>query len=212
MIMSYSRESFVFDITVGVKIHTLREDKGRRWKAGRKIDHWKDNPRNVSKSPYCFGENRCTGTEAVIIHNNDGFIEVWVNSKQLTIVEALLLARNDGLEFIEFVHWFVPMAGAWWHGQIIHWTGLRYSDEFDIRIHSEEEMRSYYGHDWRHLSTDYTFFPVQMDYLLGKVVTVQRYCSHDIYKVKGTEWVVEPYMFTDQSQKQWQKTNPLMLL
>ena len=119
MILSFSHDAFVEKIKSGTKIHTIRRNAAKRWEIGDKIHFWKDNPRNVTKSPYFFGTGIVTGIRPIAIRylrhessygyaKGNKFVEVYINSsKPLTRAECETLAKNDGFEsFDEFLDWF----------------------------------------------------------------------------------------------------------
>ena len=91
MILTYSNPRFKDLILSGQKIHTIREDKNRRWKPGMKIQHWMGNPRNPSKNPHCFAEGICTEIHTYI-YDIEGpdvpdceFVDLWVNDEAGTV-------------------------------------------------------------------------------------------------------------------------------
>lgn len=134
MLLTYSKERFVFDIQSGRKIHTLREDPKKRWKVGMSIQHWFGNPRNVSKHPYKFLDGECMNIEEVIIERTRrDDIRVEIAGVQLSDASIKLLAKNDGLTFREFALWFVPPKAPRWEGRIIHFTDYFYITEPPVR-------------------------------------------------------------------------------
>jgi len=128
MILTFSKDRFVFLYKAGKKIHTIREDKTNRWKSGRKIHLWRGNPRNVSKQPYSFGEETCISTQEIFIHCDFGpsaglYRFVIIDGRQLSGDELEQLAINDGFASArQFFKWFKSD----FSGKIIHWTDLKY--------------------------------------------------------------------------------------
>lgn len=124
MILSFSRDSFVKDIKVGLKIHTAREDKLCRWKPGMKIHFWKGNPRNTrgKNKPYQFGEGICDKVLPVEINTGANYVQVYgirIESK-----EGLdFFAKNDGFaDWEDLKEWFkVPFIG-----RLIYWRDCNF--------------------------------------------------------------------------------------
>ncbi len=140
MLLTYSKDRFVPDIIDGIKIHTLREDPKKRWRAGMSIQHWRGNPRNNRGciKPYCFLNGECKGVQEIRIgrvpicpefpQGVEVLIEIdriysseWLKPEQIE-----LLIKNDGLTIDEFRDWFVPEDHSIWNGRIIHFTDFRY--------------------------------------------------------------------------------------
>lgn len=117
------------------KLHTLRA--GNRWKAGDTI-HMATGVRTRSYNQFNKGIPQlsvCKSVQDVKIKwKEGGFIEhlypidVFVDGKQLDIIQLLQFVRNDGFtkgiftEFNMFYRWF----NKDFEGQIVHWTDLRY--------------------------------------------------------------------------------------
>ncbi|OGC00121.1 hypothetical protein A2V82_16415 [candidate division KSB1 bacterium RBG_16_48_16] len=120
MILGFSKQ-FVAPILIGIKIHTIREDKKGRWKAGTAI-HMATSVR--TKQYQCFSSDySCKGTQFIDIRNFGEEKEVWVGGRELTTSEIELLAKNDGFKDVAaFWRWF-PLDFS---GKIIHWTDFRY--------------------------------------------------------------------------------------
>lgn len=133
MILSFSLDSFVEKIKSGAKIHTIRRNVGGRWKVGNKIHFWKDNPRHITKKPYCFGEGIVINVIPIAIRYSRHvssysypkgckFVVTYINSKPLTIAECESLAKNDGFEsFNEFLDWF----DSDFDGSVIFWSNFK---------------------------------------------------------------------------------------
>lgn len=121
MVLGFHKQ-FVEPILNGSKIHTVREDKKGRWRAGRQI-HMATGVR--TKQYQCFWEGHsCTGTQFIdIVNPRGGEKEIWVGGRELAALEIELLAKNDGFNDVA-AFW------KWFHhdfsGKIVHWTDFRY--------------------------------------------------------------------------------------
>jgi len=132
MILSYSKPEFVDLILLGKKIHTIREDAPQRWKAGREIQHWLGNPRNVhaKNKPREFLKGVCFSVQSIKIECMDRsnwgiYYRVWIDGKAVSCPDCSVLAENDGLTSDEFSLWFLKGQDVF-VGKIIHFTDLRY--------------------------------------------------------------------------------------
>ncbi len=130
MVLGFKKQ-FPGLIMKGVKIHTLREDKHRRWHKGRKIQF----ATGVRTKNYNqFHEGECKSTEHIAIFWFKTLPTVYIGEAvfafplkkdliQTTSNELDLLAKNDGFESTEdFFKWF----NKDFHGKIIHWTDFKY--------------------------------------------------------------------------------------
>jgi hypothetical protein len=98
------------------KIHTIREDKGKRWGLGMKI-HFCTGAR--TKQMNIFKVDECKGTQEI----NIVYPKIFVDNRLLAQGEMLDLSRNDGFESIgDFWKYFDKP----FMGRIIHWTEKRY--------------------------------------------------------------------------------------
>lgn len=133
MILSYSNTDFPALIDGGIKLHTFREDAGRRWKAGNSIQHWMYNPRHVKLKPYRFAKERddlnvCKAVQDVLmIYEGGSVIHLWFDGKPY-LQPIHTVAKNDGFGTVrEFTNWFFPFKQL---GEkrlrLIHWTDLKY--------------------------------------------------------------------------------------
>lgn len=131
------------------KLHTFREDKHDRWKAGRTIqmvyrgknysikDHFnKDTPElqkcvstqkieivngnHLSHIPKKLGFMDCIIVRGVEFHN---LWMVSIDGVALVEEDIIKLAINDGFED---AHHFFKWFNKDWEGKIIHWSSLRY--------------------------------------------------------------------------------------
>lgn len=132
MILSFKKK-FKPLILSGQKIHTLREDKQGRWKAGNKI-HMATGVR--TKDYDCFMEDDCEAVQKIeikylkvfriyhIFVKIDGSIfytDIGPSKNETSAMEQL--AKNDGFDSIEdFFKWF----NTDFSGVIIHWTDFLY--------------------------------------------------------------------------------------
>lgn len=131
MLLTFSKDRFVYLISAEVKIHSIREDKGSRWKEGMKIHMWRGNPRNVKSSPYEFNTDHvCVSTQKIFIHPDFGpsgglYSVVKIDGRQIVGNELEELAKNDGFSSArQFFLWFKKTGD--FTGKIIHWTNHKY--------------------------------------------------------------------------------------
>ena len=109
-------------INNGIKIHSLREDKHNRWRAGTKI-HMATGVRTPKYK--CFRIEHCVSVQRIEIGYSD-FVEditVKIDGRMLLVEEILQLALNDGFKGVfDFFIWF----SEGFEGKIIHWTDYKY--------------------------------------------------------------------------------------
>lgn len=121
---------FVEPIHEGIKIHTIRVDKTKRWKPGI-IIHFANGVR--TKNYTQFHKGKCISTQAIEIRNvfrktdfdTYTFVrrDVYIDGRLLSTDEIWQLALNDGFDNPEdFFKWF----NQDFKGKIIHWTDFRY--------------------------------------------------------------------------------------
>lgn len=110
---------------VNNKLHSIREDKSNRWKAGNDI-HFVINNRTPERFQFA-PVVKCISVQKIEIKHvdDDGFPwanpVVYIDGKWFTEVE--ILAKNDGFESVDqFFAWF----NKDFTGKIIHWTDLKY--------------------------------------------------------------------------------------
>ena len=102
----------------GTKIHTIREDKHKRWKKGRLI-HFATGIR--SKNYNQFYEKVCTGVQNIQIDPVSESIKV--DNKILNHRDIQKIILNDGFQTRkEFWDWFNEP----FKGRLIHWTSFKY--------------------------------------------------------------------------------------
>ncbi len=113
------KPQFKPSILSGSKIHSIREDKHKRWKAGRTI-HFATGVR--TKNYECFKLDQCKSTQSFEL-KVEGVAWFLVDEKKLTPPEMHRLAVNDGFSNIrELIAFF----GNHFKGTIVHWTDFRY--------------------------------------------------------------------------------------
>lgn len=117
------------------KLHTIREDKKDRWKAGTKIDFFincrqKDMFRFAPVLPVVSTQKvqimwfNTFGTfVARVFINDQSFACVKFEKEMIVTGKMLELAQNDGFDTIED---FFAYFNEDFKGKIIHWTDLRY--------------------------------------------------------------------------------------
>lgn len=111
------------------KLHTIREDKNDRWKAGMMIDFF-INAR--TKNMFRFAPQIPVVSKQRIFMTylpqcGLGF-RVSINGRELEENEVEQLAFNDGFEAVEdFEDYFIAqMEDDQYSGKIIHWTNFKY--------------------------------------------------------------------------------------
>ena len=121
------KERFVPAIRGLSKIHSIREDKHKRWKAEMVI-HFATGVR--TKNYDCFLIGKCQSVQEINIdfyrcNEND---HVVIDRMILSQKEKETLAKNDGFkDYFEFRSWFIKMNKYdWFNGRIIHWTNKIY--------------------------------------------------------------------------------------
>jgi len=133
MILSF-KQRFEHKILGGTKIHTIREDKHDRWKAGNKI-HFSTGIRTPGYN--CFKVAKCTGIQKIEIMWDESGPTVYIGSMPFFYTEKhelgyipvygveqmTMLAKYDGFDLASyFFSWF----NKDFKGKIIHWTDFRY--------------------------------------------------------------------------------------
>lgn len=118
------KDRFVIPIQVGAKIHTIREDKPNRWKAGNKI-HFATGIRTPKYNQ--FGSGTCVSVQKIeIIYSEfgDSFPpDIYVDGRELSLKECETLANKDGFASLrQMCVWFKED----FTGKLIHWTGHKY--------------------------------------------------------------------------------------
>jgi len=111
------------------KIHTIRDDKPNRWKAGN-IIHFVTGNRTPQYDN--FATDKCSGIEKIVFKLVDNILTVRIGYCELDRKQINVLARLDGFNDIEaFERWFVPLCfeseNQTYEAKIIHWTEFRYT-------------------------------------------------------------------------------------
>jgi len=129
MILNF-KPQFVDPILNGSKIHTIREDKNRKWLSGREIQFYTGLRTKKAKQ---FKELECVSVQHIRMFRGIEDIMILVDNRKLSDQEIHQLALNDGIknkeELIEF---FIPGKPNYhhdlndWEGWIIHWTNKKY--------------------------------------------------------------------------------------
>ena len=124
MILGFNPQ-FKQPILDGTKIHSIREDKHKRWKIGRLI-HFATGVRTKLYQQFLL--RTCMGTQKIKIEYDNippigDSATVMIDGEFLDFDGMELLAKNDGFESIsDFFEWF----NKDFSGKIIHWTNLKY--------------------------------------------------------------------------------------
>lgn len=122
MLMTFSKSIYMERILSGVKIHTIRADPHKRWKAGMTAHMWMHSPRTVSKNPFQFAEAEVSYVVAIYISKENHSIKIGGDSIGSDDWEALeKVAHNDGFDSAaDFFEWFGEF-----EGRLIFWKDLR---------------------------------------------------------------------------------------
>lgn len=116
------KPQFKDKILNGTKIHTIREDKHKRWKEGNKI-HFVTGARTKQRN--VFFEGTCTCVDSVWISGISKII-IMNDTRRLNEDEIKEFAKNDGFDDVQdFWKWF---SGKGEDYVLIHWT-KRYTDD-----------------------------------------------------------------------------------
>lgn len=123
MVLGFKKQ-FKTPIVKGDKIHTIREDKNNRWKAGNLI-HFATGVR--TKEYNNFLKDTCKSVQDIEIDYTKTFLgepTIKIDGKTLVHTEIVTLAFNDGFHSLEeFLAWF----NKDFRGKIIHWTNFAYN-------------------------------------------------------------------------------------
>lgn len=126
MVLGFKAQ-FVPKIMSETKIHTIRKDATRRWRAGMKI-HMGTGVRTKQYS--CFLEEWCESVQQIEVFTStekmNGYF-VKIDGRLLSPEETLELALNDGFNSIEeFYLWFARDGKLSRTLRLIHWTDFKY--------------------------------------------------------------------------------------
>lgn len=130
MLLTFTKPEFEDLIKDGIKKHTIRADKGNRWKVGNSIQFWRGNPRNTrgKVKPRQFGTGVASRVETIRMdfkadqHDNPDTVWIGENIVLRKREELNALAINDGFEdWAEMRSWFENSDGQFF-GKIIFWN------------------------------------------------------------------------------------------
>jgi hypothetical protein len=124
MLLTFSKTKFVQLIKDGTKVHTIRADKGNRWKVGSKIHFWSGNPRNTraAEKPYPFGIGIVSRIDQIKIHPLRNYIIIG-GIRFSDPMELYEIAINDGFETWEEMKTFFPDV---FEGKLIFWKNCNW--------------------------------------------------------------------------------------
>jgi hypothetical protein len=139
MILGFKKQ-FKPLILDGSKIHTIREDKHNRWKAGN-IINFVTGIRTINYNQ--FMEGVCKSVQPIYLNNHGNWVYCNIVTSDGNYIHndyqhikwhkghfriRLLddLCKNDGLTCNEFLKWFIPKKDDKFEGKIIHWTDFQY--------------------------------------------------------------------------------------
>lgn len=104
------------------KLHTIREDKNNRWKAGMDI-HFVINNRTKDRFQFAPVVKCVSVQEIEIFAFSIGIPVININGRMIDYEEMKQLAINDGFPSVEA---FFDYFNTDFKGKIIHWTDLKY--------------------------------------------------------------------------------------
>lgn len=129
MILSFSKTKFIDRIKNGVKIHSIREDKGSRWMVGKKIHFWMGSPRNTRnkiQKPYQFGIGEVENIKSIKIDFFCGGSIVMIDGMILQNIDELnQLAINDGFDNWDEMRDFFKQYDDPFVGKMIFWKDFK---------------------------------------------------------------------------------------
>lgn len=117
----------MYESNLEPKIHTIREDKADRWKAGNDI-HFVINSRTKNRFQFAPVVLCVSVQEIEIKHipfgkNGNRFSQIYVDGNAINQEGEKIIALNDGFPSVEaFFQYFKED----FIGKIIHWTDLKY--------------------------------------------------------------------------------------
>ncbi len=126
MILSFSRDAFADKILRGTKKHTIRADKGKRWRFGLSIEFWRGNPRNVAHNPYKFAVAICGEVVPITIYPDNQLVVF--KGRLYTRHNAFTkqLATDDGFDSVKdfFVFFKEYYNCEVFEGVLIYWHNI----------------------------------------------------------------------------------------
>jgi hypothetical protein len=102
------------------KLHTIRADKNKQWKAGNKIEFTIN---HQTENEFQFAEAECISVQKIEISYKYDEPYISIDEVSLTALQKRILALNDGFESLEA---FFAYFDTDFEGKIIHWTDLSY--------------------------------------------------------------------------------------
>jgi len=135
MVLAFKKE-FVPKILNGTKIHTIREDKRKRWKVNSIINFVDEKNKEFEIGNCLFIQDIQMSIDRSIHSHSEEFKEyiimIIIGSKILRAgEETIQFILNDGFgSYQEFHDWFYPIImkskNNSFHGKLIHWTNKIY--------------------------------------------------------------------------------------
>jgi hypothetical protein len=129
MVIGFKKQ-FVEHILTGRKVHTVRDDKGNRWKAGMLMHMYTGG--RFSKEYHQFAKKECKGIQDIFTTYFNGRLQITVDDTYLFgHLERTNFAISDGFnDWDDFVKYWLPvidtMPEKTFKGKVIHWTYFRY--------------------------------------------------------------------------------------
>lgn len=123
--------NFVAKDKLSPKLHTIREDKNDRWKAGKKIDFF-INCRQKNMFRFAPVLPVVSVQEVFMTYAFNNVIQISIDGRELfSYTERLEFAINDGFDsWDDFFSYFYPKIKASpqeiYKPKLIHWTDLKY--------------------------------------------------------------------------------------
>lgn len=130
MLLTFTKPEFEDLIKDGIKKHTIRADKGNRWKVGNSIQFWRGNPRNTrgKVKPRQFGTGVASRVETIRMDFaipedwQEDVVYIGNDIKLKSDEELNALAINDGFKnWSDMKHWFIN-EDMQFVGKIIFWN------------------------------------------------------------------------------------------
>lgn len=110
----------ILPIMRGTKIHTIREDKNNRWKAGMQADMWCRNPRNTHLNPFKLGIAKIESVSEIVIDAGINCVYLLTPHRRYYEPSNLdIFARQDGFPSWEEMKKFFPERFS---GKLISWN------------------------------------------------------------------------------------------
>lgn len=132
--IDFGRKALPKNYKVGThkpKLHTIRDDKNDRWKAGNKIDFF-INCRQPNMFRFAPVLPVVSTQKVLMSYYHSDIIQISIDDRELfSYTERLEFALNDGFDSWEdFFNYFYPKIKVApkeiYTSKLIHWTDLRY--------------------------------------------------------------------------------------